>query len=140
MFKLLIFSSLGHALAAGFESWIEGRPEPQKLNVLCVQMCRLLYRVNKTHSGLVTLLQMCLVNVVNQLFERSVENLGSRIQNDLETTEASNRSPCDVIGIDKNATWEVDVKMLLTSLLTLPICDAKTLCLTKIQILMEATP
>ncbi len=87
-----------------------------------------MYRAEKAGPGLVSLLQMCLVNLVNQILESCVEN--GAVDDAVVTNDGD---------APTNVSNDVDVKSVLSSLLPLPDCDAKSLCLAKIQILIETS-
>ena len=105
---LLFFSCLGQALASGFESCcIDTEPEPNKLKQYYLQTTRLLHLAAKISPGLISNLQMCLVNLVSQLLQQLQDS------------------------------GEENFESVIAQLYPLPSCEAKTLCLAKIQILSE---
>ena len=117
------FSALGQALAAGFESCSDKNLELEKL---FVQICRLLHRAEKDGPGLAPFLQMCLVNLISQILESCVDNDAAadcEIEDDDDDDDAS--------------ADDVKIKSVLASLLHVPACEAKTLCLTKMKIFNE---
>ena len=106
--QIFHFSSLSQALAAGFESSITEDSELSKLQEWCQQICRLLHLAAKISPDLISLLQMCLVNLVSHILAHP--------------------------GADEDPKKFVS---LIASMYPLPTCDAKTLCLAKIQVMNE---
>ena len=109
-------SSLGQTLASGFECCIEKEVDPEKLFEWHQHICRLLHQTSEISPDLISLLQMCLVNLVGQILSKYSES------------EVEGRTSFD---------FEQNLESLIVPLLSLPACDAKMLCLAKIQMLIE---
>lgn len=65
---------------------------------------------------------MCLVNLISQILESCVDN-DAAADGEIEDDDAS--------------ADDVKIKSVLASLLHVPACEAKTLCLTKMKIFNE---